>query len=71
MSTKTGIKPQYKTTAAVALKVIAGTKTFFPFLKLLHKRARCKAAVHQFTAMLCLTSKCLLHSASNFCTSVP
>ena len=28
---KTGIKPQYKTAVAVALKVIAGTKTFFPF----------------------------------------
>ena len=71
ISTKTGTKPQYKTAAAVALKVMAGTNTFFSFLKLLHKRARCKAAVHEFTAILCLTLKYSLHSASNFCTSVP
>ena len=52
MSTKTGINPQYRTAAVVALKVIDGTKTFLPFLKLLHKSAKCKAAVHEFTAIL-------------------
>ena len=71
ISTKTGVKPQYKTEAADALNVIAGTNTFLFFLKLLTANDKCSAAVQEFKAIECLTLKYLLQAFSNFPTFGP
>ena len=52
-------------------KVIAGTKTFLFFLKLLTANDKCSAAVQELTAIECLTLKYLLHAFSNFPTFGP
>ena len=57
--------------AAVAVKVIAGTNTFFFFLKFFEANAICNAAEHEVTPTEYLMPIYLLQESSNFLTSGP
>jgi hypothetical protein len=52
ISTNIGSKSSYNTAAAVALKVITGTRTFFFLLKLFTAIERCNAAVQEFNPIV-------------------
>ena len=71
ISTNTGSKSLYNAAAAVAVKVIAGTSTFFFFLKFFEAKAICKAAEQDVTPTEYLIPINLLHEFSNFFTSGP
>ena len=71
MSTNTGVKLQYNATAAVALNLIDGTRTFFLGLNLFIFKATCKAAVQELKPTAYFEPIYLLNFSSNSFTVDP
>src|SRR3954470_5773495 len=71
MSASTGVAPQYRTAAAVAANVIAGTITSSPGPTPAARYARCSAAVQEDTASAWRTPRCSANACSKACVRGP